>query len=168
MLMVRQFEETRRSHLAVALSTNTSEYGSDAEFELGVSVAGSIGLQAIREQRNLSVLTQDGPVRSETGRNLLDDMTRIEGRNQRLTAVDLARTTADSVPNASVVFFVVGPQVTPSQLRSAAASVPPGIRCIAIRCVSGQEPGRTTIGDLTVLTLSDLSDLALILRKAAA
>lgn len=167
-LMVRQFEETRRSHLAVALSTNTSEYGSDAEFELGVSVAGSIGLQAIREQRNLSVLTQDGPVRSETGRNLLDDMTRIEGRNQRLTAVDLARTTADSVPNASVVFFVVGPQVTPSQLRSAAASVPPGIRCIAIRCVSGQEPGRATIGDLTVLTLSDLSDLALILRKAAA
>ena len=65
-----------------------------------MSVAGSIGLQAIREQRNLSVLTQDGPVRSETGRNLLDDMTRIEGRNRRLTAVDLARTTADSVPNA--------------------------------------------------------------------
>lgn len=167
-LMVRQFEETRRSHLAVALSTNTSEYASDAEFELGVSVAGSIGLQAIREQRNLSVLTQDGPVRSETGRNLLDDMTRIEGRNRRVTAVDLARTTADTVPNASVVFFVVGPHVTPSQLRSAAASVPPGIRCIAIRCVSGQEPGRATIGDLTVLTLSNLSDLALILRKAAA
>ncbi|MBM7782620.1 DUF58 domain-containing protein [Arthrobacter tumbae] len=167
-LMVRQFEETRRSHLAVALSTNTSEYASDAEFELGVSVAGSIGLQAIREQRNLSVLTQDGPVRSETGRNLLDDMTRIEGRNRRLTAVDLARTTADSVPNASVVFFVVGPHVTPSQLRSAAASVPPGIRCIAIRCVSDQDPGRATIGDLTVLTLGTLSDLALILRKAAA
>ncbi|KRF05028.1 hypothetical protein ASH00_11290 [Arthrobacter sp. Soil782] len=167
-LMVRQFEETRRSHLAVALSTNTSEYASDAEFELGVSVAGSIGLQAIREQRNLSVLTQDGPVRSETGRNLLDDMTRIEGRNRRLTAVDLARTTADSVPNASVVFFVVGPHVTPSQLRSAAASVPPGIRCIAIRCVSDQDPGRATIGDLTVLTLGNLSDLALILRKAAA
>lgn len=167
-LMVRQFEETRRSHLAVALSTNTSEYGSDVEFELGVSVAGSIGLQAIREQRNLSVLTQDGPIRSETGRNLLDDMTRIEGRNRRLTAVDLARTTADTVPNASVVFFVVGPQVTPSQLRSAAASIPPGIRCIAIRCVSGQEQGRATIGDLTVLTLNNLSDLAMILRKAAA
>lgn len=167
-LMVRQFEETRRSHLAVALSTNTQEYDSDAEFELGVSVAGSIGLQAIREQRNLSVLTQDGPLRSETGRNLLDDMTRIEGRSRRLTAVDLARTTADTVPNASVVFFVVGPHVTPSQLRSAAASIPPGIRCIAIRCVTDQQQARATIGDLTVLTLNDLSDLGLILRKAAA
>lgn len=167
-LMVRQFEETRRSHLAVALSTNTNEYETDIEFELAVSVAGSIGLQAIREQRNLSVLTQNGPLRSETGRNLLDDMTRIEGRGIRATALDLARTTADTVPNASVVFFVVGPHVTPSQLRSAAASVPPGIRCIAVRCVADQEQGRATIGDLTVLTLNSLTDLAMILRKAAA
>ncbi|WP_028281504.1 DUF58 domain-containing protein [Arthrobacter sp. H5] len=167
-LMVRQFEETRRSHLAVALSTNTNEYETDIEFELAVSVASSIGLQAIREQRNLSVLTQNGPLRSETGRNLLDDMTRIEGRGMRATALDLARTTADTVPNASVVFFVVGPHVTPSQLRSAAASVPPGIRCIAVRCVADQEQGRATIGDLTVLTLNSLTDLAMILRKAAA
>jgi uncharacterized protein (DUF58 family) len=167
-LMVRQFEETRRSHLAVALSTNTNEYADETEFELAVSVAGSIGLQAIREQRNLSVLTQDGPLRTQTGRNLLDDMTRIEGRAVRATALDLARTTADAVPNASVVFFVVGPEVTPSQLRSAAASIPPGIRCLAIRCVTDGKQSRATIGDLTVLTLNSLDDLALVLRKAAA
>lgn len=167
-LMVRQFEETRRSHLAVALSTNLKEFDSETEFELGISVAGSIGLQAIREQRNLSVLTQAGPIRTETGRNLLDDMTRIEGSTRRHTAVDLARTTAEAVPNASVVFFVVGPQVTPSQLRSAAASVSPGIRCIAIRCTTGTEQSRATIGDLTVLSLGNLQDLAAVLRKAAA
>jgi uncharacterized protein (DUF58 family) len=167
-LMVRQFEETRRSHLAVALSVNTGEFESGDEFELAVSVAGSIGLQAIREQRNLSVLTQAGPLRTGTGRNLLDDMTRIEGRDMRPSALDLARTTADEVPNASVVFLVVGPRVSPSQLRKAAASIPPGVRSIAIRCVSGAEQSRATVGDLTVLTLERLDDLALILRKAAA
>ncbi|MUK03625.1 DUF58 domain-containing protein, partial [Vibrio cholerae] len=167
-LMVRQFEETRRSHLAVALSTNMTEYASEVEFELAVSVAGSIGLQAIREQRNLSVLTQGGPLRTATGRTMLDEMTRLEGRAVRATAVDLARTTADSVPNASVVFFVVGPEVTPSQLRSAAASISPGIRCLAIRCVTDAQQSRATIGDLTVLTLNNLGDLALVLRKAAA
>jgi uncharacterized protein (DUF58 family) len=167
-LMVRQFEETRRSHLAVALSTNMTEYVSEVEFELAVSVAGSIGLQAIREQRNLSVLTQGGPLRTATGRTMLDEMTRLEGRAVRATAVDLARTTADSVPNASVVFFVVGPEVTPSQLRSAAASISPGIRCLAIRCVTEAQQSRATIGDLTVLTLNNLGDLALVLRKAAA
>ena len=167
-LMVRQFEETRRAHLAVAVSTNTEEYTSEHDFELAVSVGASIGLQAIREQRNLSVLTQQGPLRTETGRNLLDEMTRIEGRPQRTTAVDLARSAADTVPNASVFFLIVGEHVTATQLRRAAAAVPPGIRAFAIRCAHGMDAGKASIGDLTVLSLGNLDDLAIILRKAAA
>ena len=60
-LMVRQFEETRRAHLAVSLSINTDEYASEQEFEMAISVAASIGRQAIREQRELTSLTQTGP-----------------------------------------------------------------------------------------------------------
>lgn len=167
-LMVRQFEETRRAHLAISLSINTDEYASEQEFEMAISAAASIGRQAIREQRELDVLTQKGPLRCETGRNMLDDMTRIVGAPMRRTAVDLARTLADTVPNASVVFFVVGSNVTPSQLRSAAASVPPGVRSLAVRLHIGAAPGRANIADLTVLTLGDLADLASVLRKAAA
>ncbi len=59
-LMVRQFEETRRAHLAISLSINTDEYDSGPEFEMAISVAASIGRQAIREQRELDVLTQKG------------------------------------------------------------------------------------------------------------
>jgi len=167
-LMVRQFEETRRAHLVISLSTNADEYASEQEFELAISAAASIGLQAIREQRDLDVLTQTGPLRCETGRNLLDDMTRIEGAPRRKTAVDLARTLADTVPNASVVFLVVGSNVTPAQLRSASASVPPGVRSLAVRIQPGAAPARANIADLTVLTLGDLSELAIVLRKAAA
>ncbi|GLB68649.1 DUF58 domain-containing protein [Arthrobacter mangrovi] len=167
-LMVRQFEETRRAHLAIAVSTNTEEYASEAEFELAVSAGASIGLQAIREQRNLSVMTQQGPLRSETGRNLLDEMTRIDGRPQRATAVELARSTADAVPNASVFFLVTGAHTTPTQLRRAASTIPPGIRAFAIRCSFGTEASRATIGDLTVLSLGNLEDLGIVLRKAAA
>ncbi|MDD7836545.1 MULTISPECIES: DUF58 domain-containing protein [Paenarthrobacter] len=167
-LMVRQFEETRRAHLAIALSINTDEYDSEAEFEMAISVAGSIGRQAISEQRDLDVLTQKGPLRCETGRNLLDDMTRIIGAPLRKTAVDLARTLSDTVPNASVVFFVVGSHVTATQLRSAAASVPPGVRSLAVRVQPGAAPSRANIADLTVLTVGDLDDLAIVLRKAAA
>ncbi|MDN6178840.1 MAG: DUF58 domain-containing protein, partial [Micrococcaceae bacterium] len=107
-LMIRQFEETRRSHLAIALSTNTAEYAAPDDFELAVSVAASIGLQAVREQRNLSVVTQTGPLRTETGRNLLDDCTRVEARPRRSDLIDLSRTTNDAVPNASVFFLVTG------------------------------------------------------------
>ncbi|MGP4032477.1 DUF58 domain-containing protein [Pseudarthrobacter sp. 1C304] len=167
-LMVRQFEETRRAHLAIALSINTDEYASEEEFELAISAAASIGRQAISEQRDLDVLTQKGPLRCETGRNMLDDMTRIVGASHRKNAVDLARTLADTVPNASVVFLVVGSNVTAAQLRSAAASVPLGVRSLAVRLQLGAAPARANIGDLTVLTLGDLSDLAIVLRKAAA
>ena len=167
-LMVRQFEETRRAHLAISLSINTDEYASDEEFELAISAAASIGRQAIREQRDLDVLTQKGPLRCETGRNMLDDMTRIVGAPQRKTAVDLARSLADTVPNASVVFLVVGSNITPTQLRSASASVPLGVRSLAVRLQLGAAPARANIADLTVLTLGDLSDLAIVLRKAAA
>ena len=167
-LMVRQFEETRRAHLAVSLSINTDEYSSEQEFELAISVAASIGRQAIREQRELDVITQKGPLRCETGRSLLDDMTRIKGAPMRRTAVDVARTLSETVPNASVVFLVAGSNVTATQLRSAAASVPPGVRTLAVRVQEGAAPSRANIADLTVLTLGELDDLALVLRKAAA
>src|SRR5690606_36459872 len=55
--MVRQFEETRRSHLVVALSLASVDYAGEDEFELAVSVAGSLGVRAIRDVRNVSVVT---------------------------------------------------------------------------------------------------------------
>nr|WP_255459524.1 DUF58 domain-containing protein [Micrococcus sp. TA1] len=167
-LMVRQFEETRRAHLAIALSTNTAEYATENDFELAVSVAASIGLEAFKEQRNISIRTHAGPIHTETGRNMLDDMTRIEGRPLRGTSLDVARETADHVPNASVFFLVTGSQPSPGELRRAANVAPPGVRAFAIRCAHGLETGRASIGDLTVVSIGDLQDLGLALRKAAA
>jgi uncharacterized protein (DUF58 family) len=167
-LMVRQFEETRRAHLAVALSIHPAEYETPEDFELAVSVAASIGRQALREARQLSVHTQTGPLRCSTGRTLLDDLTRVEATARRGTAVDLVRNMNDAVPNASVVFFVVGTLVAPAQLRAAAASVPAGVRAIALRCSFGAEPALAGIGELTVLTVGDLTELAAVLRKGVA
>lgn len=167
-LMVRQFEETRRSHLAMALSTNLDEYDAEEDLELAISAAASIGKQALREQREVSMLTQDGRLRTDTARILLDGMTRLVGESSRVTATDVARLTGDAVPNASVMFFVVGTAVTPAQLRTAAASAPPGVRCYAVRCHAGAALDRRAIGDLTVLTLGELTELPRLLVKAVA
>lgn len=166
-LMVRQFEQTRRSHIGIGLSTEASEYDGEADLELAISVAASIGLQAAREQRNLDVITSSGPLRSRTGRALLDDATRLTGTTG-MAAVDLARTTAETLPNASVIFFVVGMHVSAADLRRAAAWVPVGIRTLAIRCGTGAPAARATIGDLVVLTIGSLDELGSVLRRAAA
>ncbi|GAA3701101.1 DUF58 domain-containing protein [Zhihengliuella alba] len=171
-LMVRQFEETRRSHVAMALSLHLDEYGRDADaaaedFELAVSVTGSIGLQTKADERKLSVMTQAGPVRTETARQLLDGLTRLEARaTGRRGIVEVSRATADAVPNASIMFVITGASVTARQLRQASMHVPAGVRAIALRCGLGLEPARNTIGDLTVLTIGSLDELGLVMRKA--
>jgi len=61
--MVRQYEQTRRSHLMIALDCDPAAYAGGAapgtlgegEYELAVSAAASIGVRAIRDTRDLSV-----------------------------------------------------------------------------------------------------------------
>ena len=71
-LMVRQFEETRRTHLAVALAADPAEYATTDEFEVAVSVAASLGAQALREERPVSVCVGGRLLTGTTGRRLLD------------------------------------------------------------------------------------------------
>jgi len=65
--MVRQFEQSRRSHLLIALDANPEDYGDAQEFELAVSVAASLGVRALRDTRDLSVLRGMPPVASRKG-----------------------------------------------------------------------------------------------------
>ena len=48
-LMVRQFEETRRAHLLIVFDDDARSWASESEYELGVSVAASIGAAVLRE-----------------------------------------------------------------------------------------------------------------------
>ena len=61
-LMVRQFEESRRSRMAVVLSLALADYADEDEFELGVSAAASL---APRRCVTDATLTRDrGPIRA--------------------------------------------------------------------------------------------------------
>ena len=175
-LMVRQFEETRRSHLAIALSTNRNDYtaperagavdtGAD-EFELAVSICGSLGVQALREERELTVLTQKDTLHSETGRRLLDELSGVEQVDRRETVVQLAKATGSAVPNASVAFLIFGAAVTATQLQASSVHIPLGVRVIAVSCRPGATMSLRQIGDLTLLTVGELADFPLALRRA--
>lgn len=164
-LMVRQFEETRRSHLAVVLSTRAEDYAHPDEFELAVSSCGSLGLQAIKEDRGLTVLVNTGSLRGDNRVRLLDDLARIETHPMRTSLVDLARVASASVTDASVVALVVGSAVTPTELRAASARLPQDVRVVAIACIPGAKVSRHRIAELVVLTIGELGDLPLALRR---
>ena len=56
-LMVRQYEESRRSRMAVVLAAAEAEFADAGEFELAVSSAASLGLRAVRDARDVAIVT---------------------------------------------------------------------------------------------------------------
>lgn len=179
--MVRQFEQTRRSHLVVALSLATSDYATEEEFELAVSVAGSLGVRAIRDGRTVSVVVstvtpefakrKTYAVRSlatHVPTRLLDDLAVIEAAPAALGIRDVGRIAADDNVGISVAFLVCGSLVTPGELRAASQAFPVDVSVVAIVCDPEAIPGFRRVADLSVLTIGYLEDLRIALARSAA
>ena len=177
--MVRQFEETRRSHLIIALSLASADYANDDEVELAVSVAGSLGVRAIRDIRDLSVVvserTPEFAVRkvfavkrlSTLSRSrLLDELAVVESAENALGIVDVARVSGAQVTGVSLAFLVCGSVPTPSELRAASTKFPLGVEVIAVVCDPGALPDLRRVAGLSVLTIGYLTDLTRSLAKA--
>lgn len=163
-LMVRQFEETRRSHVVVALDNLADHYASEDEFELAVSAAASISAQTMREEKELTPFSFDARQRTNTFRVLMDDYTVVEQSQERYALHELGQQAADLAPSASAVMMVVGSHTTARELNSAANQLPIGVLAVAIRCVDDAEVRRSAIGGLDVVTLGDLDALPKALR----
>jgi uncharacterized protein (DUF58 family) len=179
--MVRQFEETRRSHLVIALSLARGDYASDEEFEMAVSVTGSLGIRAIRDARNVSVVVSETtpdfakrkllavrPLSTLTRARLLDDLAVVQSADNALAITDVSRVAADQVAGVSVAFLVCGSGVTPAELRSASTKFAAGVEVIAIVCDPDSVPGLRRVAGLSVLTIGYLEDLQKSLARSAA
>lgn len=179
-LMVRQFEESRRSRLAVVLGTAVSEYVDDDEFELAVSTAASLGVQAVRDQRDLDVVTGAevpemvrGRMRAihtlaaASPRILLDEFTGVRALEHTMPIEEVCRVAGEAAPGLSLVFVVCGSQTGLQRLRQAATALPMDAATIAVICDERAEPKLQAFGGLTVLTVGVLADLpGLMLRSA--
>ncbi len=179
--MVRQFEETRRSHIVIAQSLARTDYASDAEFEMGVSVTGSLGVRAIRDARNISVVVSETtpdfakrkllevrPLSTLTRTRLLDDLSVVQSADTALAITDVARVAAEQIAGISVAFLVCGSGATPAELRSASTKFPVGVEVVAIVCDPDSIPGLRRVAGLSVLTIGYLEDLQRSLARSAA
>ena len=179
--MVRQFEQTRRSHLVVALSLATRDYATEEEFELAVSVAGSLGVRAIHDGRTVSVvvsaITPEFAKRSVYAvRRLAPTFPRASSttsrswiaRRPRSRVRDIARVVADDVVGISVAFLICGSTPTPAELRAASAPFATDVSVIVVVCDPDAVPGFRRVSGLTVLTIGYLEELRAALSRTAA
>jgi uncharacterized protein (DUF58 family) len=181
--MVRQFEESRRSHLMVALSLFEGDYASDDEFEMAVSVAGSLGVRAIRDGRTVSVVVSAAgrPARRSSQRmpavqtlstisrgRLLDGLSGVVLTDTALPLPGLATVAAESVAGISVAFLICGTPTTLAQLRAASTRFPTGVEVVAVVCDPEAPPSLRRVAELSVLTIGFLEDLQKSLARSAA
>lgn len=171
-LTVRQFEETRRSHLVVAFGLHAGDYADGDEFELAVSAAASIGLHAIRDGRELTMVTSPPPVahdRSSRGPRLLpvSSRTRLLDASSELVwgasdigLGELARLSATVVPGISLVFLICGSAPSVRDLRSWSLRFPADVEVVAVVCEPQTSPSVRRAAELNVLSIGYLDDLA--------
>ncbi len=179
-LMVRQYEETRRSRMVIALALAEDEYSGDDEFELAVSAAASLGIRGIRDGRDVDVVV-GGEVpefarrtvrtirelTTITTRTLLDDVSGLTRTELVSPLRDAASVAAEAHPDVSIAFLVCGSTLTATQLQSAALAFPADVGVIAVVCALGAEPGLRRLGSMSVLSIGLLDDLRQLLSKAA-
>ncbi len=167
-LMVRQFEETRRSHLTIVLSSDRSFYASDDEYELAVSVAASVGAQVVRSGTGVSVVSDLSQLSTRSVTSLLDDCSRLElGPRVFRTPRDFARETTKRLEPPTVVIFVAGSQMAVTDLRSMRLLFPKDVRSFAFRSDWEAPPSVSHSPDLLVATIGDLDDLRGLVKRLA-
>ncbi len=179
-LMVRQFEETRRSRIAVVMDLARAEYTSDDEFELGVSAAASLGLQAVREGREVVIAASAqipeharGAMHSIrwlptlTPRAMLDGMSEVNASEHVMGLEQVCAMTSQEIPQLSLVFLVTGATVSIKRLRMSAVAFPADVTVVAVRCEQGAAPTVKTSREVRVMTIGMLHDLGHLMVRAS-
>lgn len=160
--LVRQFLDTRRSHLSVVVDGDLASYPDAAHFETALSVGASVAARAIRDEIDTTMLAADQVVNQGTVQRTLDGFSRAE---LDLTPLpQLAAHAARVAPTTSVALLITGAATDVADLRRAAAIFPLEVSTVVVRVAPAEPSGLAHIGDLRVLNLSALSDLPGLLR----
>jgi uncharacterized protein (DUF58 family) len=179
-LMVRQYEESRRSRMAVVLAVAGAEYADPDEFELAVSCAASLGLRAVHDARDVQIVTGTevprvvrGRLRamrqlpSTAARPMLDGFSGIEMLESTMPVGEVCRLTAESGDRLSIAFVVVGSPVALTKLQQAALAFPADTEVVGVICDERAHPRMQAVSGMTVLTVGTLDDLSGLLLRGA-
>lgn len=164
-LMVRQFEETRRSHLLVTLSCRLEDYADDDEFELAVSVAASLGAQTLRDGFTLSATTSVSRLRSDHPILLLDQFSGVDFEPAAPRLPDTVRRLTRDVTGASIAILICGSLVGSGEVRRARRQLPLDVRTIVVQVDRGAEAAVRVMPDVDLATIGQLDDLAGSMRR---
>ena len=167
-LMVRQFNETRRSQLTMIHASRGDLYASEEEFELAISVTASIASQVIRDGVQMNVVSETGSWRTQSVTQMMDSSCRIEPVGRLFPSMrDFARERTKRLPAPSVVMTIGGSNMTTAEYRSVETLFGQDTSQIAFQVQLGAQPRISSVAGLTVITVGDLKDLSSLVRRVS-
>ena len=164
-LQIRQYHDTRRSHLTVVVDAAAGSYADPDDFETAVSVAASIAARAHHEGVELSMLCGEHVVSGRGLDGVLDACCRIEpGASDPLQA---AREAMRLAPETSWLVMVTGstpPEGLAGLIRSGLA---PDVQLLLVQADRSAPTSVTAAAGMRLLGLRELDELPAAIRAAA-
>jgi hypothetical protein len=163
--MVRQFLDTRRSHIAVILDVNDSAYADPDDFELACSAGASIAVRALTDDMDLTLVCGQYAVTQPPPHTALDTFSRAE-----LCATTLTESVGklnQIAPDVSVALFVTGSQAEFSQLVKAKAYLPPEVATTGLVAHQRADLALREVAGMPVMTVGNLRDLPRLMATEA-
>ena len=161
-LMVRQYLDTRRSHVTLVVDHHRSSYGSDEDFETAMSIAATVARRSFLDEFEVTFVCGDHEVTGAGARRVLDAMCRVDLGARELVSATLgaARLAVDT----SLLFIISGSELGYQHVQRACLAFGPEVRRYAIRVAPETSAAVMEAGGLPVLTVPTLEALPSVLR----
>lgn len=163
--MVRQFVDTRSSHLAIVVSGSKADYENEDEFEAALSVGASIARRAGQDNQAVSVVAAGYTATRGVRGRLLDPFSRAQLGGRRSMALrPLIEQRVARLQGVTVGILIGGSRLEPRVFQQAGEPLGGQVKLVGVRV--GGDGGRSvaTAGNLTLLNVSRVDELPRVLR----
>lgn len=166
-LLVRQFLDTRRSHLTIVVDVDPEKYAAGEEdAETAISVAASVGKRAHMDEQDFTIVCRDSTASRTSAPLAMDALARVELGRSDLYA--MAGEGLSLAPDTSMVVLVTGSATPFIQVQRALGRFETEVLRVALTIDRDQRVGVKNVGGITLMNIHGLADLPAVLMGVMA